>query len=128
MKRHAGQILKYALAGGVAALVDLGGFAALVSLGVHLALAALVSFLVATVVNYRLSARFVFERRPSAGGYGRFLLGACGGLIVNVGATVLVAELVRVAPIASKIVGIGLAFLFNYAVNAAFVFRGEPRD
>lgn len=120
------KLLRYGLTGGLAAVVDLGGFAVLHAAGVPLAPAAALSFLVATVVNYLLSAAFAFGAPISLRGYLRFLGVAALGLVVNVGVTVL-ADALGVPPVLAKLAGIGVAFGVNFLLNLVLVFPGPRR-
>jgi putative flippase GtrA len=126
MKLRLGQLLRYAGTAGVAAVVDIGGFALLMQAGVPLPVAAAMSFLAATVVNYLLTARLVFHAPASLRGYGRFLLAASIGFLLNVGTTTLAAHAFGAPAITAKIIGVGLAFFANFALNAGFVFRRTP--
>lgn len=119
----------YVLTGGVAAVVDLGGFAALSALGLAVLPAATASFLIANVVNYALSARYAFASAPTARRYPTFLAGSLAGLAVNVGATALAAGPLGLSPGLAKVLGIGVAFAVNFALNAFVVFpRGAGRS
>lgn len=120
-------ILRYALTGGTAAVVDLGGFVLLQAAGLGLGLAAGLSFAVAAAVNYALTARFVFAARPGARSFGMFLVFALGGLVINAGVTVLAGTALALPGWLAKCCGIGVAFGFNYAVNARVVFRRRDR-
>lgn len=117
------RMIRYSFTAGFAALVDLGGFWALQTMAWQLEIAAATSFLIATVVNYALSARYVFKAPVNFSGYVRFLSAALLGFVVNVGVTTLMARAVGLPPIVAKLIGIGLAFFVNFALNAAFVFR-----
>lgn len=115
---------RYLATGGFAAAVDLGAFSVLITFGdVPLATAAVLSFLVATVVNYLLSARFAFGAATSLRGYLRFLAAASLGLAINVGTTVVAGRLGAVPPLA-KLLGIAVAFVINFALNLTLVFPG----
>jgi putative flippase GtrA len=115
--------LGYTATAGTAALVDVGGFVLLTGSGAPLLPAAIGSFLAAVLVNYLLSSRFVFKTKASGRGLMLFGAGALVGLIVNVGVTLGAAALLGLAPFAAKIIGIGTAFLFNYAINSKLVFK-----
>lgn len=117
------QLFRYVATAGAAAAVDLGGFVLLERRGLGVALASVGSFAVATVVNYLLSARFVFFTRASLRGYGRFILAAMLGFVCNIAVTVLGVSVLGLPPILAKIVAIGVAFFFNFLLNAVFVFR-----
>lgn len=116
------RLLRYVLTGGTAALVDLGGFALLLHLSVPLALAGTASFGVALLVNYALTARFVFQVRPGLQRLPVFALGALMGLCINMGVTLGLSGL-GLVPLLAKCAGIGTAFLFNFGINALVVFR-----
>ncbi|MCE6968671.1 GtrA family protein [Cereibacter sphaeroides] len=116
------RLIQYGLTAGVAAVVDVGGFALLLPAGVPLVPAATISFLLANVVNYRLTASFVFGTAPSLRRYPKFLGAAAAGLVVNVGVTALAAGMLGLAPVAAKVVGVGVAFFANFALNALIVF------
>lgn len=117
------KLLRYVLTAGVAAVVDVGGFVLLTGAGVGLLPAAVLSFVVAAAVNYLLTSRFVFARGASARGFGLFFAGALVGLAINVGVTVLAATELGLPPGAAKLLGVGVAFLVNFAINAGIVFR-----
>jgi putative flippase GtrA len=120
-----GKFLRYVLTGGAAAVVDLGGFVLLVGLGVPLGLAAALSFVIAAIVNFRLTAAFVFGARGDLGRFALFLTFALAGLALNTGVTVLGVLQGGLPPAAAKLGGIGVAFLFNFSVNALFDFRSQ---
>ena len=67
LKRTLSQVVRYGLTGGAAAVVDLGLFSALCPAVLPVAPAATVSFLCAAVVNYVLTAKFVFKATFVAG-------------------------------------------------------------
>lgn len=117
-------LLRYGLTGGTAAVVDLGGFLLLTSQDVAIAPAAVISFVAAAVVNYVLTSRFVFGSQASLRRFVLFFAAALVGLAVNVGVTVFAATVLHFPPGFAKLVGIGTAFLLNFALNAGIVFRG----
>ncbi len=110
------KLFSYALTGGTAAIVDAGSFVALLHAGLPAISAGTVSFCIAAVINYRLTARDASLR-----GFLLFLLGALGGMLVNVGVTTF-AITGGVAPLIAKILGIGVAFFVNFAINSRIVF------
>lgn len=116
------QLARYFGTAGIAALVDLGGFLAFLEVGLTIVFAATLSFLLATIVNYLLTARFVFGHEANFRGYGRFLLAALTGFALNVGATLLSSAVLGISPALAKVIGIATAFLVNFALNVIFVF------
>jgi putative flippase GtrA len=121
-----GKLLRYFFTAGAAAVVDVGGFAALRLTPVPIAVSAVVSFCVATVVNYLLTSRYVFHRAPTLRGYGLFFAGALGGLLVNVTLTTAGSLYLGIAPVLAKALGVGAAFLVNFWLNLRVVFRLPP--
>lgn len=125
---HLPPILRYVLTGGVAAIVDLGGFVLLQGVGLGLAAAAAVSFSLAAVVNFALSARYVFAAELSARRFSIFLVFALAGLLINTVVTVLAGTTLALPGWLAKCCGIGVAFGFNYIANARVVFSGSETE
>ncbi len=119
-----GRLARYILAGGGAAVIDLGGFLLLLRAGLAVAPAAALSFAIAAVVNFTLSALFVFRERPTWARFVAFMAAAVLGLAINTSVTVL-AEGAGLWNALAKVTGIGVAFLFNFTVNHALVFRAR---
>jgi putative flippase GtrA len=119
------KLSRYFLTGGAAAVVDAGGFSLLYYVGVATLPAAIASFTIAAIVNFVLTARFVFGQRPSGHGFTLFFLAALVGLTVNVGVTLAAVELLGLPPVIAKIVGIGTAFSLNFLLNLLIVFRAK---
>ncbi|PZX18783.1 putative flippase GtrA [Palleronia aestuarii] len=121
----AAKLRRYAVTGGLAAVVDLGAFAVLAAWGAAVPIAAVLSFLIANVANYLLSARFAFASRPSWRTYPLFLAAAGIGLCVNVAVTTIAASGMGVPLIAAKIAGIGVAFAVNFTLAYVVVFTRQ---
>jgi putative flippase GtrA len=118
-----GKLLRYAVTGGSAAVIDLGTFALLYPAGLPLPVAATASFMLAAVENYLFTSYFVYKQPLSIRRFGAFLLTASIGLAVNVGMTSVVATFCGFPPLIAKITGIGVAFLLNFSLNTLIVFR-----
>jgi len=119
------RFFRYVLTGGTAACVDLGGFMVLIWMGMPLIAAAAASFILAAVVNFRLSARYVFRAKGDLRRFGLFFLFAILGLVINAGVTVWCVQMAGFPASIAKVFGIGVAFVFNFSVNAAIVFRRD---
>lgn len=119
------QASRYLLTGGSAAVVDIGLFWCALRLGLPIWPSAVISFLLATVVNYLLTARIVFGHRPSLTQYFAFLPFALVGLLINSTLTWLFFHLGAPALLA-KGAAIGVTFVANFAMNALIVFRKAP--
>ncbi|MEZ5936443.1 MAG: GtrA family protein [Alphaproteobacteria bacterium] len=117
------KIVKYAGTAGVAAIVDVGLFWGLSELAMPSVIAAAVSFLIASVVNYFLTARYVFHAPIGLANYGLFLSGASLGFAINVGVTLYCSTIVGLPAPLAKLAGVGVAFFANFALNSVFVFR-----
>ena len=88
------------------------------------------TFIVATLVNYLLSVRFVFvsgrrfrRRWEVALVYGISLI----GLAVNQAILSAGVELARLDLLQAKLAATGIVFMWNYLARRLFVF-GPPRD
>ena len=114
---------RYLVAGGVAAVVDLAGFLALLELGFNITLAAALAFGIAAIVNFAISARFVFATDATAKRFGAFLGFALVGLTINTSVTTFAAISLALPAWLAKSFGIGIAFGFNFSVNHWIVFR-----
>jgi putative flippase GtrA len=115
------------LTGGAAAVVDIGGFAFLSALHVPVVLAAACSFFMATVVNFFLSARWVFGAPANLRGYMLFLSGAMFGALVNVMLTTVGVASLDLPKIVAKTVAVAVTFIVNFWINALVVFRTRAR-
>jgi putative flippase GtrA len=122
MRKNLIRFFRYFVTGGAAAVVDTGGFALLDGAGVAIPIAATSSFFVAAVVNYVLTARFVFGQRATARRFWLFFVFALVGLVINVGVTVSVVAAFAVPPVLGKLIGIGVAFSANFTMNVLIVF------
>ena len=114
------RLQRYVVTGGGAAVIDLGAFALLTTTALPVLVAAAASFLVANVANFALSARYAFGHAPDPRRYPAFLFAAGLGFAVNVAVTAISA--LALPEIAAKLVGIGVAFAANFAMNSRFVF------
>ncbi|MFA5956109.1 GtrA family protein [Hyphomicrobium sp.] len=122
------KFVRYIGTGGLAAIVDVSGFHVFLAVGMPIALAAGLSWFVAAFVNYYLTSRFVFNQAEGRTRLSQFLLGAACGFSVNVGVTLICASLIGISPTPSKVIGIGIAFVFNFLINLLWVFRIPPVD
>jgi putative flippase GtrA len=125
------RIARYFAVGGVAACVDIGLFMLFAQgLGLAYLRVAAGSFIVATLVNYFLSVRFVFV---SGARFRRrwemvlvFVVSAIG-LALNQLILAACVELAHFGLLLAKLFATGVVFFWNYAARRAFVF-GATRD
>jgi putative flippase GtrA len=98
-------------------------------LEIHYFVAAIISFVVATAINYILSVVFVFEAgaRFSRGHEVLLVfLVSFFGLVINQTSLALAVEWADTGKIAGKLIGTGTTFAWNYSVRNWFVFAGRP--
>jgi putative flippase GtrA len=117
------KLVRYFFTAGTAAIVDVGGFALLCLTPIPIAVSAVTSFCLATIVNFLLTSRYVFNRAPTLPGFGLFFVAAVGGLIVNVSVTLIGSLYFGLLPVLAKLIGVGTAFLLNFWLNLRIVFR-----
>ena len=123
-------LMVYAAVGGAAALVEWAAFYATLELAdLHYLVAALIGFVFATWVNYLLSARYAFIRKEARAGVEltKVYLVSLLALVVNLGVTIALVELVAAHPMAAKVAGTGCGFVLNFAGRQLWVFDARPR-
>ena len=122
---------RYFVVGGVSACVDIGLFLAFAQgLGLPYLRVAAGSFVIATLVNYVLSVRFVFK---SGQRFGRrweiamvYLVSGVG-LALNQAILYMCVEIVHLGLLLSKLMATGTVFMWNYLARRFFVFgSGRP--
>jgi putative flippase GtrA len=123
------RIARYFAVGGAAACVDIGLFMVFAQgLGYAYLRVAAASFVVATLVNYVLSVRFVFvsgvrfRRRWEVALV--FMVSAVG-LALNQAILAACVELARFNLLFAKLSATGLVFFWNYLARRFFVFRAQ---
>ena len=121
------RIVRYFCVGAVAAAVDIGLFTVFARLlGYNYLLVAGCTFVLATLVNYSLSVRHVFE---SGSRFGRILELALVfavsaiGLAINQGVLFLAVDHFGLDLVLSKILATAVVFIWNYQARANFVFK-----
>ena len=124
-KRTATQLIKYVGVGGTAALVEWTSFALLIgAVRLHYLAAVTVSFILATAVNYLLSALFVFARGRHPAHKELILLYVVSavGLFLNLLLMSLFVGLFAMQTMPSKISATGMIFFWNFGSRKMWVF------
>ncbi|HUP98181.1 MAG TPA: GtrA family protein [Usitatibacter sp.] len=120
------RIARYFAVGGVAACVDIGLFMLFAQyLGMPYLRVAAATFVVATLVNYWLSIRFVFvsgERFRRRWELALVFAVSAVGLVLNQGMLALFVERLGSALLAAKLAATGVVFFWNYFARRMFVF------
>ena len=123
---EAKRLARYFGVGGVAAAVDLGLFMAFAGwLGLPYLRVAACSFVVATLVNYVLSVRFVFvsgQRYSRRWEIALVYVVSGIGLAINQAVLWLAVDFAHWGLLFGKVAATGTVFLWNYLSRRAFVF------
>lgn len=127
MHSFSNRFFRYFVAGGLAAIVDAGGFALLSHVGIEILVAASISFIVAAVVNYQISCRYVFNSKPIGNVFVKFLMIASLGMLVNVAITMAIIHSWAVLPVVAKVIAITITFIINFFLNNYIVFTNKTR-
>lgn len=121
------KIIKYFFVGGTAAIVDIGLFAIFAKyLEFNYLMVGFFSFTIATLVNYLLSIRHVFEsgvRFSKKKEITIIYIVSAFGLAINLFVLYSCVELVGVGLIVSKLIATGVVFFWNYFIRREFVFK-----
>jgi len=121
------KIFRYFFVGGVAAAVDIGIFAVAVKgFEVDWFFVALLSFVLATAVNYMLSIRYVFEsgvRFKKQAEVSLVYLISAVGLVLNQSVLWLLIETGDIDEVLSKLMATSMVFICNYTVRSRFIFK-----
>lgn len=120
------KIMRYAFAGGIAAVTDwlIFGFGVFY-LQLHYFPSACLAFIVATAVNYVLSVRYVFR----SGRHSRrreilmVYLISIVGLVLNLGILTILIELASMHAMIAKILATGFVFSWNFTARHLWVFN-----
>jgi putative flippase GtrA len=126
------QLLRYAVVGGVAFVIDIGSLFALTEYaGVYYLQSAALAFLLGLTTNYLLSIRWVFANRTLQNKfieYGVFALLGVAGLGLNHGLMYFLTERAGFHYLFSKVVATGAVFLWNFGSRKLTLFSRRPRD
>jgi len=118
------QLIRYAGAGGLAALVEWGTFNCLLKFNLHYLMAVILAFILATGVNYRLCRWFVFFSGPHQLYMEAALLYLVSavGLAMNILLMWLMVGLMALPPFTSKVLATGMVFIWNFTSRRIWVF------
>lgn len=116
---------RYLIAGGTAAAVDISLFLGLTALGMSYLIAGTISFVLATAVNFHLSANWVFRDR---GGINfQRVVATYAVSVVGLGLNQLIlwigVERLLLPLLFAKLLATGIVFFWNFLARNLFVFR-----
>ncbi|RDV16700.1 GtrA family protein [Pontibacter diazotrophicus] len=124
-RAHKSQVVKFLIVGGLCAAVEFLLFALLVHrLELEYLHANMASLIVAVVLNYLISCRFIFKRGRYSGKveFAMFVLLSAIGVALNQYLVWSFIEQVELHVYAGKIMAIGLVAVFNYFTKKHIVF------
>jgi putative flippase GtrA len=125
------QLIRYLFTGGTAALVDWFFYWLLIySFGFYYLVAAIISFTVATMVNYYLSANWVFRNSSKYSRTSEIILVfmvSLVGLLINQLCLFILVEVALFHLMWAKILSTGFVFFWNYYLRKRYIFSHEGR-
>jgi len=126
------KIVRYFFVGGIAAAIDISLFAIFASyLKFPWAIVSFITFIIATLANYFLSIRYVFESGSRYKKHqeilGVFIVSTLA-LLLNQLFLYLFIEKMNIHLIISKCVTTGMLFLLNYYGRKIFVFKERDAE
>ncbi len=125
------QLIRYALVGSIAALVDIGGFSFFaLLLAIDYRIAVFLGFTLGTVTNFILSNAIVFDRKslPIWVACIRHYVSSLGGLGTNELVMIVLVEIVRVDNLfIAKLIATACAFITNFTLIRYFAFNEKIR-
>lgn len=132
-KQHLSNLMRYLAVGGTAAVVDLSIFWVFaIYHGVDYLLVAGLGFLLATAVNYHLCVRFIYisgQRFSRSTELFSVYFVSGIGLALHEVAIYLIHEHLAVPLLESKVLAIGLVFVWNFGIRNFYVFAApESRE
>ena len=131
-----GQLLRFAVIGGLGFIVDTAVLYGLLALGFDLYAARALSILVAATFTWLGNRRYAFrarrlDRRQKTGEWLRYLAAMALGGLINFGVySLLVWRLALFAahPVLAVIAGTGVAMLFNFAMARALLHDRQSEE
>ena len=122
-----GQLLRYAVVGGIAFVVDYGTLWLLTEIaGCHYLVSAAVAFILGLTCNYLLSTRWVFGQgkiQSRAGEFAAFALIGVIGLGMNEGILYLCTDLFGWHYLLSKLISTAVVFFWNFLARRFLLFN-----
>jgi putative flippase GtrA len=123
------KLVRYFFVGGSAAVVDISIFSIAIKI-FHLDwfYVALISFIIATAVNYVLSIRYVFEsgiRFERHAEISLVYMVSSVGLVLNQLVLWHLIETAGLDEVLSKLIATSVVFVWNYNARSRFVFRNR---
>lgn len=127
------QFISYVFVGGTAALVEWASFSlALYVFGMNHLMATIVSFLIATFVNWILGRKLTFK--DSCRDYSlikdclQVYLASLMGLGINLLLMFVFVDVWQWQPLLSKVLATGIVFIWNFLIRKFFIYRKKDAE
>ena len=130
-----GQLVRYSVAGGIAALVNIGLYAVSWRLlnpvwpSFDYQVANVIGFLAGNITNYELSTRYVFDYRrvrKRAHEFGVYFVVGVAGLLWSALILWFLVGILRAQKDVAKVVTVGAVFGWNFGMRKLFLFSRIP--
>ena len=119
------QVLRFGVVGFGTLVLDYSLLYVLTSaLGINYLVSATIAFITASICNYCLSVRYVFEpgRLEPAAEFGAFMAATLAGVVLNSAVLYVLVEFAHVHYLAAKVVTVGVVSVWNFASKKRVVF------
>jgi putative flippase GtrA len=119
------QVLRFGVVGFSTLVLDYSLLYALTSvLGINYLVSATIAFVTASICNYFLSVRYVFEsgRLEPAAEFSAFMAATLAGVAINSGVMYVLVEFAHTHYLAAKVVTVGVVSVWNFAAKKRAVF------
>lgn len=123
--KHASQLLKFAVVGGIGSVIDLSSLAFFVEyLGVEKRIAVIFSTICAVIVVFILNKKFTFKNKEKKVGTQamKFALVYGAAAISNISISAVLIT-IGVQYLLAKMAAIGIGAAWNYSMSHGFVFK-----
>jgi putative flippase GtrA len=128
-KNEGWKLIRYLLTGGTAALFDWAVYWFLVVyFDIKYLIAALFSFILATIINYALSANWVFKNNRKYSRFTELLLVftvSAFGLVINQVCLYFLIEIALIHFMLAKVMATGIVFFWNYFSRKYYIFNNN---
>lgn len=122
------QVIKYLIMASCIVAVELAFFEVVYRASDRYQLATVASFVLAVILNWIGSRKFVFSksRFTPAKEFTLVLIASLVGLALQLGVVFVSVEVVKLYPFFGKLLSIVFSFFWNYWFRAKFIFNDKP--
>ncbi|KAA0025052.1 GtrA family protein [Antrihabitans cavernicola] len=117
------QVVRFALTGGLSAIVDFGLYAVGLALGMPVALAKSISFICGTTTAYLINRRWTFKAEPSRSRFIAVVVLYAVTFAVQVGLNTLLYDPAKWRILLAFVIAQGTATVINFIVQRTIIFK-----